>query len=73
VNYAIKRHGPEDFELKPGLVIAIEPMLVIGTGETVVLRDGWTVISADRGRAAHEEHTVAVGEAGAEVLTACTG
>ena len=56
--------------LKPGLVIAIEPMLMLGDERTRVLADGWTVVTADGSLAAHFEHTVAVTEHGAEVLTA---
>jgi methionyl aminopeptidase len=59
-------HGPL---LAPGSVLAIEPMLTLGTGKTVVLDDEWTVTTADGSRAAHWEHTVAVTEAGARILT----
>jgi methionyl aminopeptidase len=55
--------------LAPGSVLAIEPMLTLGTGKTVVLDDEWTVTTADGSRAAHWEHTVAVTEAGARILT----
>ncbi|KAA8966143.1 type I methionyl aminopeptidase [Mycobacterium sp.] len=56
--------------LVPGSVLAIEPMLALGTGETVVLDDQWTVTTADGSRAAHWEHTVAVTEDGPRILTA---
>jgi methionyl aminopeptidase len=56
--------------LKPGLVLAIEPMLTLGGDGTKVLDDGWTVVTADGSLAAHSEHTVAVTERGHEVLTA---
>ncbi len=59
----------EDFTLKTGMVLAIEPMLTLGSGATKVLKDGWTVVTADRSVAAHEEHTVAVRRNGAEILT----
>ncbi|MBL1218651.1 MAG: type I methionyl aminopeptidase [Planctomycetes bacterium] len=59
-----------DFELVPGMVLAIEPMLTLGTGETRALDDGWTVVTADGTPAAHIEHTVAVTFSGADVLTA---
>lgn len=52
-----------------GSVLAIEPMLTLGTSKTVVLEDEWTVITADGTRAAHWEHTVAVTEDGPRVLT----
>ncbi len=59
--------------LVPGLAIAIEPMLTIGSPETSVLADDWTVVTADGSWAAHVEHTVAVTERGAWVLTALDG
>ena len=55
--------------LAPGSVLAIEPMLTLGTGKTVVLGDEWTVTTADGSRAAHWEHTVAVTETGPRILT----
>ncbi|BBZ37580.1 type I methionyl aminopeptidase [Mycobacterium conspicuum] len=55
--------------LAAGSVLAIEPMLTLGTGKTVVLDDEWTVTTADGSRAAHWEHTVAVTEAGPRILT----
>jgi methionyl aminopeptidase len=55
--------------LAPGSVLAIEPMLTLGTGKTVVLNDEWTVTTADGSRAAHWEHTVAVTENGPRILT----
>ncbi|WNG88716.1 type I methionyl aminopeptidase [Mycobacterium sp. ITM-2016-00317] len=56
--------------LAPGSVLAIEPMLTLGTRKTVVLDDGWTVVTADGSRAAHWEHTVAVTDDGPRILTA---
>ena len=55
--------------LAPGSVLAIEPMLTLGTGKTVVLDDEWTVTTTDGSRAAHWEHTVAVTEEGPRILT----
>ncbi len=55
--------------LAPGSVLAIEPMLTLGKGKTVVLDDEWTVTTADGSRAAHWEHTVAVTESGPRILT----
>ena len=55
--------------LAAGSVLAIEPMLTLGTAKTVVLEDGWTVVTADGSRAAHWEHTVAVTDDGPRVLT----
>ncbi|CAN5651405.1 type I methionyl aminopeptidase [soil metagenome] len=55
--------------LAPGSVLAIEPMLTLGTVKTLVLDDEWTVVTADGTRAAHWEHTVAVTEDGPRILT----
>jgi methionyl aminopeptidase len=55
--------------IEPGLVIALEPMVQIGTWETRTLRDKWTVISRDHSLSAHFEHTVAVTNKGPEILT----
>jgi methionyl aminopeptidase len=55
--------------LAPGSVLAIEPMLTLGSTRTKVLEDEWTVITADGSRAAHWEHTVAVTEDGPRILT----
>lgn len=56
-------------KLEPGLVIAIEPMLNLGTAEVRTLPDRWTVVTRDRLASAHFEHTVAVTEQGPRVLT----
>lgn len=59
------------FPLRPGVVIAIEPMLIAGGGDDyVVAEDGWTTRSRSGARAAHSEHTVAITEDGPVVLTA---
>jgi methionyl aminopeptidase len=58
--------GPQ---LVVGSVLAIEPMLTLGTTDTVVLEDDWTVVTSDGSRAAHWEHTVAVTEDGPRILT----
>ena len=55
--------------LVAGSVLAIEPMLTLGTTATVELEDGWTVVTADGSRAAHWEHTVAVTDDGPRILT----
>lgn len=65
-NYGEPGHGPL---LKPGMTLAIEPMLNLGRKEVSVLDDGWTVVTRDGRPSAHFEHTVAVLEGGAEVLT----
>jgi methionyl aminopeptidase len=55
--------------LEPGLVIALEPMVQVGTWETRTLKDKWTVISRDHSLSAHFEHTIAVTNKGPEILT----
>jgi methionyl aminopeptidase len=66
-NYGLPGRGPE---LRPGLVVAVEPMVTMGDWPTRVLADEWTVVTADGSLAAHFEHTIAVTEGGREVLTA---
>ena len=58
-----------DLKLKPGLVLAIEPMFTLGSGEVVFQPDGYTVTTRDRSLAAHFEHTVVVTESESLVLT----
>ena len=58
-----------NYVLKPGMVIAIEPMVIMGRKETKVLADDWTVVSSDATYAAHFEHTVAITDGEAEILT----
>ncbi len=65
-NYGKPKRG---IKLSPGLTIAIEPMVMIGSHKTRQLADEWTVVTADRSRAAHFEHTVAVTADGPRVLT----
>ncbi len=55
--------------LRPGMTLAIEPMLTAGDYHTRTLEDGWTVVTADGSLAAHFEHTVAVTDGDAEILT----
>ncbi len=55
--------------LKPGMVIAIEPMVIMGAKDTKVLEDDWTVVSTDGTYSAHFEHTVAITEGDADILT----
>jgi methionyl aminopeptidase len=66
-NYGPPGRGPE---LKPGLVVAVEPMVNLGDWPTRLLDDGWTVVTEDGSLSAHFEHTIAVTEAGPEILTA---
>ena len=56
-------------KLVPGLTIAIEPMVNVGSPKTRTMPDGWTIVTADGSRSAHFEHTVAVTPAGPRVLT----
>ena len=68
VSKQLKKTG--DFALKPGLVIAIEPMVNVGSKEVDALDDHWTQVTQDRRPSAHFEHTVAVTAEGPMVLTA---
>jgi methionyl aminopeptidase len=61
--------GERTPRLLPGMVLAIEPMVNMGTHKVKVLRDGWTVITADKKPSAHFEHSVAVTEDGPLVLS----
>ena len=67
----IPNYGPPDRgpRLKPGMVIAIEPMVTMGGWEVEVLPDGWTAVTKDRSLSAHFEHTVAITERGPTILT----
>jgi methionyl aminopeptidase len=58
-----------DFYLQPGMTLAVEPMVILGSPEVVVLDDGWTVVTKDSTPAAHYEHTIAVTATGSDVLT----
>ncbi|HEX3946558.1 MAG TPA: type I methionyl aminopeptidase [Acidimicrobiales bacterium] len=65
-NYWPGSPGPT---LKSGMVFAVEPMVNAGTPETMLLEDGWSVLTADGRLSAHFEHTIAVTEDGPEVFT----
>jgi methionyl aminopeptidase len=65
-NYGSPGRGPE---LRPGMALAIEPMVTLGGWETRVLDDDWTVVTEDGSLCAHFEHTVALTDHGAEILT----
>ncbi len=65
-NYGPKGKGPR---LKAGMVIAVEPMINLGTYEVETLDDGWTVVTADRKPSAHHENTIAITEEGPQILT----
>jgi len=66
-NFGAPGKGPI---LEPGMILAIEPMVNAGTFEVEVLDDGWTAVTKDRMLSAHFEHTVAVRDGEAEILTA---
>lgn len=65
-NFGAPGHGAK---LKPGMTLALEPMLNMGESDVEVLADGWTVRTRDRRPSAHFEHTIAIREDGVEVLT----
>jgi len=65
-NFGVPGEGPL---LQKGMTLALEPMVNAGGYRTRVLEDGWTVVTADGGLSAHFEHTVAIGEYGADILT----
>lgn len=65
-NYGRAGHG---VRLMPGMVIAVEPMINEKGAAIRVLKDGWTVVTADGGLSAHFEHTIAVTETGSVILT----
>jgi methionyl aminopeptidase len=68
-NYSNREMREVDFDLVPGLVLAIEPMVNFGKKDVQELPDQWTVITRDRLPSAHVEHTVAITEQGVQVLT----
>ncbi|UKJ64015.1 type I methionyl aminopeptidase [Cellulosimicrobium cellulans] len=69
-NYRTREKGPR---LRPGMCLAIEPMLTLGDRFTEVCEDDWTVVTDDGARAAHWEHSVAILDEGIWVLTAPDG
>ena len=62
-----------DARLLPGMTLAIEPMVNMGTGDVTVLTDDWTVLTADGKLSAHYENTVLITKGEPEILTACEG
>jgi methionyl aminopeptidase len=69
-NYRIRGRGAK---VRPGIVLAIEPMVTLGTIESHVLDDDWTMVTNDGSDAAHWEHSIAVHSGGIWVLTAADG
>jgi len=62
-------HWQGDFQLRPGMVVAVEPMINLGTHRVKTDRDGWTIVTADRKYSAHFEHTIAMTKEGPIRLT----
>lgn len=69
-NYRVRDKGPT---VRAGVTVAIEPMVTLGSADTRLLADDWTVVTTDSSRAAHWENTVAVTDGGLWVLTALDG
>jgi methionyl aminopeptidase len=69
-NFGEPGRGPR---LRPGMVLAIEPMVTMGNYEVRILDDDWTAVTTDGSLAAHFEHTIAVTESGPDVLTTLNG
>ena len=69
-NFGDAGRGPR---LRVGMVLALEPMVNLGTEEAEILDDGWTAVTGDRRMSSHFEHTVAITENGPEILTAVNG
>jgi len=65
-NFGRRGTGPK---LKPGMTLAIEPMVNLGTATVHTLEDGWTVVTEDRAPSAHFEHTVLITKSAPEILT----
>ncbi len=65
-NFGSPHQGPR---LEPGMVLALEPMVNEGTYEVRILSDGWTVVTVDGKHSAHFEHTIAITDDGAEILS----
>jgi len=67
----VPNYGPpgKGVKLQSGMVFAVEPMLNVGTIDTIVLDDGWSVLTADGSLSAHVEHTIAITDDGPEILT----
>lgn len=68
-NFVPKDFRKYDFRLQPGLVLAVEPMVCMGTGDVELGRDHWTVCTRDGLPSAHVEHTLAITSTGVQVLT----
>ncbi|RKY07815.1 MAG: type I methionyl aminopeptidase [Planctomycetota bacterium] len=69
-NFVSEELVKNDIILREGMILAVEPMVNMGTGSVRTLRDGWTVVTKDGKCSAHFEHTIAIVKSGCEVLTA---
>ncbi|MBC8447835.1 MAG: type I methionyl aminopeptidase [Chloroflexi bacterium] len=69
LHYVHPKDPNRNHRLRPGMTFALEPMVNIGTWKTDVLTDGWTVVTEDRQLSAHFEHTLAITDGAAEILT----
>jgi methionyl aminopeptidase len=65
-NFGKPGFGPR---LREGMVLALEPMVNVGTYEIKILSDGWTAVTADGGRSAHFEHSIAITNNGPVILS----
>lgn len=65
-NFGQPGHGPK---IKPGMVLAIEPMIAMGDWHVEILKDNWTAVTQDRGLSAHYEHSIAITQDGPEILS----
>ncbi|MFW5888772.1 MAG: type I methionyl aminopeptidase [Bacillota bacterium] len=65
-NFGLAGRGPK---LKPGMTLAIEPMINFGNKEVIVLADGWTAVTRDKSLSAHFEHSILITKTGYEILT----
>ena len=65
-NYGQKGRG---VKLEQGMVLALEPMVNIGSPDTTILPDGWTAVTKDGSLSAHFEHTIAITKSGPRILT----
>jgi methionyl aminopeptidase len=68
-NFVARDFRKHDFRLEPGLTLAVEPMVCLGTGDVDVNRDHWTVTTRDGLPSAHVEHTLAITANGVEIIT----
>ena len=68
-NFVGSRHALQTVPLESGVVLAVEPMVNLGTHKTKTLKDGWTVVTADGKPSAHFENSIAIVDGGCEILT----